>query len=308
MAAPTPEHIVLIDDDPALLELLARLLSGPERTVETVCGGNGLAVDLLALAAPRVVIMNPNSNGLTVDSAREMIRGLRRATRASIVLMVDGSVDPKATAARLGADAGVELRVFLRDPLARLQGHKILGPTPVSAPRLPTVDALGASDILELELVEPVSPPPLVAHVELSETEVLRSSPAITDLAGLIDEELAHFKPAPTASTEFTIALDTIGEDAIYVSDDRRPLGVFVASTLPVFVGDRVTLNVSFPWGYARAWPGVVAWIAPQSGLARRRRPGFGVEVTQLSEPDRVAISRLAGLRVPMPIPRGVKP
>lgn len=310
MASSDNTVIVLVDDDAALLGLLAELLAGQGRTVDTVCGADGLSVDMLALSQPSLVLLNPTAGGLTFESGKQLVEGVRKMTGARIILMVDAAAGAKEVASRFGADAGIETRVLLRDPLLKLQIDQgtpsATAETTPAQNGLKSFDQLGADDILGLDLTLNIAPPPSVAPV-VGPIAIKRDAPAAIDLAKLIDEELAYAKqPAAERRSHFSIMLDTSGDDALF-APQGAPIGVFVATALAARVGDQVDLDVSFPWGQKLSWKGKVAWLADNATIGRRRKPGLGIELKDVTETDRQAMTRLNTLRLPMQVPKSVR-
>ena len=307
MASHLSRAIVLADDDATLLELLAQLLSGPDRTIETVCGKDGLSVDLLALSRPELVILNPMTGGLGPEKMAALVREVRSAVGARVVLMVDDRTDADLAAHRLGADAGVKMRVLLRDPLAQLKtAWESMAPRPTEPVRAPVKElgSLSANDIMTLDFGAPTvdkpPPPPPSPSVD-----PLRSAPAVVDLAKLIEDELGSFGTPAASQSHFDVVLDTLGDDLLYGPAANKPAGVFVSSAMAVRLGDAVAVTARFPWGHQLQWKGVVAWTQSESGFGRRKKPGFGVELKDLTDSDRAAMDRLCGLRAPLVVPPG---
>ena len=87
-----PAHtvIVLVDDDVALLELLAGLIRGPGRLVDTLSGGEGLTPELIALSQPRLVLINPRTGGLGPQQMFELGKQLAALRDDGVLVLASG--------------------------------------------------------------------------------------------------------------------------------------------------------------------------------------------------------------------------
>ena len=119
----TAPLLLVIDDDPAIRETLARelALAGYE-TVTAADGEEGKA--LFARSAPDLVITDlamPRADGMAVIAA--VRRGERGERTPIVVLSVRGEEEDKVRALDLGADDYVTKPFSLRELLARVRSH-----------------------------------------------------------------------------------------------------------------------------------------------------------------------------------------
>jgi Tfp pilus assembly protein PilZ len=81
--------------------------------------------------------------------------------------------------------------------------------------------------------------------------------------------------------------------------------GFFVAADTPLPVGQSVAFELTFPDGWRVKAVGRVAWVNGPDGARRAELPiGFGITVTQIAFPDKLAIiGRLrSAVRQPEPV------
>jgi len=297
--APAPTVIAVIDDDVALCDLLASLLSGPGRVVEQVIGATGLTAELLSLSRPRLVLLNPRIRGVELDELRELVLAVRELTGARFILMV-GQEDQSANLPRLlGADRAIPIGVLLRDPLRELA----LTSEPEPRPAVPAqaearnFSSMSPGDILAMDLgeggLELDFTPELPAASSAS--SAVRGSSAAVNLAALIDDELGA-PVAPAREHSYDITLDTVSEHNLVVDAWKQVEGVFVSTLFPPALGDRLHLRVSFPWGAIAKVDGVATWVSNES--FRRKRNGVGVTV-ELTADFKILAQRFLSLRQP---------
>lgn len=299
---PDVNVIALVDDDPALLELLQGLLQAPGRVVDSLPALQGLSPELIALSQPKVVLLNPRAGGLGLEAMAKVVAQVRELVPARFVLMLSeaDSHDP-VMAEKLGADGSVPVRVLLRDPL------KALVPAPVEAePAMPfraarSVDDMSADAILSLDFEETPWAPPTIApekpRVAAGGRTLEEAGAAAQALASLIDDELGHaIESSNTKPQRFEVLLDTISEHNLLQDFQGKLIGVFVGSAFPPQPKTKVEVSLTFPWNQAFVLSGQVTFVRTDAGFGKRRRSGFGAQVTFDAEAKKAA-DRFLGLR-----------
>ncbi|MBX7097266.1 MAG: hypothetical protein K1X89_06125 [Myxococcaceae bacterium] len=284
----TKIYLTLVDDDVALLDLLAQLLAGPDRVVDTLPAADGLSPELIALSQPKLVLVNPRAAGLSVEAMASVLGTVREMVGARFILMLsEADAKDQTLAAKLGADGAIPVRVLLREPLEALLpelGPSTPGVAAEASPAQAMVGGLSADAILSLELDDgPFTPPPVetvkpavVAPVKQTRAQ---AGAALQALAALIDEELSRPDERSTTPTRLEVGLDTLSEHNLLVDDAGALSGLFIGSAFPPQVGSAVSVAVTFPWRETFVLPGVVAFVRHDAGFGKRRRSGFGATV-----------------------------
>lgn len=300
---PLQTVIVLIDDDPALLDVLADLVRAPGRVVDTITGGDGLTVDLIALSQPHLVVFNPRTGGLPDGDVSALVRGVRAATGARFVLMLseDDAQHAGALTRALSADAAIPIPVLLRDPLVQLVEPAAAATAP--APLSTGLAGLSVDDILNLDFDAPPAPAPRAPRSQPPQTfsspsSLLQTSAPARRVASFIEEELSKAVSEPRPAVRYDVTLDTLGVHGLYSGADGVLRGVVVATLFPPPPGTEVRVQLTLPWGARFEVTGKVDW-AQEDTPFRRRRGAVGVALTM--EPAvRAALERLAALRRPI--------
>lgn len=117
-AAPTPRHVLVIDDDPQIRQMVADYLNDHEVRVTALAGGRGLD-DLLARESIDLLLLDlklPGEDGI------EIARRLRRQTDLPIIVLT-GLKDEadRVMALELGADDYLTKPFSPRELLARMR-------------------------------------------------------------------------------------------------------------------------------------------------------------------------------------------
>jgi CheY-like chemotaxis protein len=109
-AAPTPPLVMVVDDDPEVLELCDMLL---ERAgyVRALAGSGEEAVSLLEQHTPQLIVLDLNMPGMDGWSVAALIRKHERTARIPILVMTALAQNVENAARRAGATA------FLMKPL-----------------------------------------------------------------------------------------------------------------------------------------------------------------------------------------------
>lgn len=128
-------EVLLVDDDPTLLEVLATVLDLEEFTVRTASGGRQ-ALEAVAARAPDIVVcdvMMPELDGLGVCQA---VKGAHGASIPVVLLTGRGDAEVEVQGAQVGCDA-VLAKPFsalaLVDLVRRLTGVTPAGQRPGDA-------------------------------------------------------------------------------------------------------------------------------------------------------------------------------
>ena len=126
------QQLLVVDDDPAILEVVAQVLSEDGYTVLTA--GNGRrAVELANQYLPKLILLDlmmPEMNGWQVaDALRDSAR-----TRSIPILLLSARRDMDKTAAELGVAACLAKPFDLDELLGRVQSVLTLAPSQRPAP------------------------------------------------------------------------------------------------------------------------------------------------------------------------------
>lgn len=99
-------------------------------------------------------------------------------------------------------------------------------------------------------------------------------------------------RKATRAPVEVKVDYRTVGSFITDYSRDISQGGIFIATSLPLNVGDQVRLRITLP-GHVLpfALEGVVRWIVPAG--ATDKQSGMGVEFTTFSDDVRAELGRL---------------
>ncbi|HEX3344909.1 MAG TPA: PilZ domain-containing protein [Polyangiaceae bacterium] len=107
------------------------------------------------------------------------------------------------------------------------------------------------------------------------------------------DADPSERRSAARIPLETDVTLGGQGRVQVGVANDVSPAGLFVSAFAPMPEGTRVSLRFRVPTGQVMG-TGVVRWV-------REGRPGrlagMGIELTELGELDREALSRFCGVR-----------
>lgn len=301
-------RILIVDDDAALLGLLQTLLEEAGCSVETIHGAHGFTPQLMALARPALVLLNPVLQGLNQAILGSVVREFRKLSRAPVVLFADLTQEALARqAAELGADGYVPVRTLLRDPALQLLGK----PQPAQAAPAPKARAekpvteLEAEEILELELAPleaPAQPRTQPPRPPAPPKPAGKPSAMAAHLVSAIEEEVAGIDVVEGVE-HFDVSLDVMSDANLYTNGVGEVAGVFVPSAVPPDDGATVDLTVKFPWGGELVCEGKVEWSRSVSALGRRNKGGFGARFPQLSSEQQAMLQRFVRLRVPVQAP-----
>ncbi len=307
-----PAHtvIVLVDDDVALLELLAGLIRGPGRLVDTLSGGEGLTPELIALSQPRLVLINPRTGGLGPQQMFELIRSVRSITAARFLLMLDDrdtNTDLGTMTQRFGADEAMPIRVLLRNPLQEMveTGDSVMMQMPMepAAGGPSAFSTMAAEDILNMDFTDQLAPAaPAKPAAPAAPALKPHTQKAALDLTQLIDEELAKAaEDAPKRTYQFDIQLNTMSEHNLFTSKGKVA-GIFAGTVFPPDLGCEAQVKLTFPWGESFEVGGTTAWTRNDVPFGKRKRGGIGIEL-RIDAKLKAAMDRFVGLRAPLTAP-----
>jgi DNA-binding response OmpR family regulator len=139
MTSPTPPRILVVDDDPALCELLAEYLGLNGLTVETVGDGPAMRQSLASAQVDAIVLdlMLPGEDGLA------LLRELRTHSQVPILMLSarGGEID-RVVGLEVGADDYLAKPFSPRELLARLHAllRRAKSPTPSPLTHLPATE------------------------------------------------------------------------------------------------------------------------------------------------------------------------
>jgi DNA-binding response OmpR family regulator len=131
----TAHPILVVDDDPAILDLVSQVLAEEGYEVLTASSGR-TAVDLAFAHLPRLILLDlmmPEMNGWQVVGA---LKASSR-TRALPILLLSARRDMDKTAAELGVTAYLEKPFDLDELLSNVQRILALNPSQHQQTRVP---------------------------------------------------------------------------------------------------------------------------------------------------------------------------
>lgn len=115
---PDPLHLLVVDDDPGVLDLLRRYFAGHGFTVSTAANGDGMR---RVLAASTVDLMLLDL-GLPGEDGFELTRQLRKGWNGALIIITGrGESVDRVVGLELGADDYVTKPFDLRELLARVR-------------------------------------------------------------------------------------------------------------------------------------------------------------------------------------------
>ncbi len=122
MSRPAPTrspHILVVDDDPRIQQMLSRYLTEEGCRVTTAVDGRDMR-DKLALGTPDVILIDLVMPG---ESGLDLVREIRDSGRQVGIIMVTGRADTidRVVGLELGADDYIAKPFHLREVLARIK-------------------------------------------------------------------------------------------------------------------------------------------------------------------------------------------
>ena len=115
---PDPLHLLVVDDDPGVLDLLRRYFTGQGFAVSTAANGAGMR-DTLAARQVDLVLLDL---GLPGEDGFELTRQLRKDWNGALIIITGrGEAVDRVVGLELGADDYVTKPFDLRELLARVR-------------------------------------------------------------------------------------------------------------------------------------------------------------------------------------------
>ena len=121
------------------------------------------------------------------------------------------------------------------------------------------------------------------------------------DVRAVIDSVLGRASPssAGLAGQRYEVTVDLFSEATFWVGKDSA-LGVFVVTSVPPPLGDRVSVAVSLMGRKTLEVRGEAAWLRTRRSFGLKQPPGVGVKLVGLAEEQRLAIDRFLDQREPL--------
>ena len=108
------------------------------------------------------------------------------------------------------------------------------------------------------------------------------------------EEDVAEYEAELSATSVSNFFLGLTGSDVLDSG------GIFIATSHLPEIGKRVRLNVALPGGYSIRALGVVRWLRESSQDVDGAPPGFGAQITQLSDDGHRLVKRFVRNREPL--------
>lgn len=118
------------------------------------------------------------------------------------------------------------------------------------------------------------------------------------DVRAVIDSVLGRAEPAK-GSQRYEVTIDLFSDTTFWTGKDKA-MGVFVVTSVPPAVGEKVSLAVSLMGRKTLELEGEVAWLRTRRSFGLKQPPGVGVRLLDVAEEQRLSIDRFLEQREPL--------